>query len=38
LRGYPDDALITKGRVRDLNQGGRIRYIPDGEVTTFIDE
>lgn len=38
LRGYPDDALITQGRVHDLNQGGRIRYIPDGEVTTFIDE
>ncbi len=31
-RGYPDEALITAGNVRDLNQGGRIRPIPDGEV------
>lgn len=38
LRGYPDDALITAGKVRDLNQGGRIRPIPGGEVITFLDE
>lgn len=37
-RGYPDDALITAGKVRDMNQGGRIRPIPDGEVITFLDE
>ncbi len=37
-RGYPDDALITAGRVRDMNQGGRLRPIPDGEVITFLDE
>jgi DMSO/TMAO reductase YedYZ molybdopterin-dependent catalytic subunit len=37
-RGYPDDALITAGKVRDMNQGGRLRSIPDGEVTRFLDE
>jgi len=37
-RGYPDDAFITAGRVRDMNQGGRVRPIPDGEVLTFLDE
>lgn len=37
-RGYPDDALITAGKVRDMNQGGRIRPIPDGEVIAFLDE
>ncbi len=37
-RGYPDDALITAGKVRDLNQGGRLRPIPDGEVIHFLDE
>jgi DMSO/TMAO reductase YedYZ molybdopterin-dependent catalytic subunit len=37
-RGYPDDALITAGKVRDINQGGRLRSIPDGEVIRFLDE
>jgi DMSO/TMAO reductase YedYZ molybdopterin-dependent catalytic subunit len=37
-RGYPDDALITAGKVRDLNQGGRLRSIPNGEVIRFLDE
>ena len=37
-RGYPDDALITAGKVRDMNQGGRLRPIPDGEVIRFLDE
>jgi DMSO/TMAO reductase YedYZ molybdopterin-dependent catalytic subunit len=37
-RGYPDDALITAGKVRDMNQGGRLRPIPDGEVIQFLDE
>jgi len=37
-RGYPDDALITEGLVRDLNQGGRLRPIPNGEVIKFLDE
>jgi DMSO/TMAO reductase YedYZ molybdopterin-dependent catalytic subunit len=37
-RGYPDEALITAGKVRDINQGGRVRPIPDGEVIRFLDE
>jgi DMSO/TMAO reductase YedYZ molybdopterin-dependent catalytic subunit len=37
-RGYPDDALITAGKVRDLNEGGRLRPIPNGEVIRFLDE
>jgi DMSO/TMAO reductase YedYZ molybdopterin-dependent catalytic subunit len=37
-RGYPDDALITEGKVRDMNQGGRLRPIPNGEVIRFLDE
>lgn len=37
-RGYPDDALITAGKVRDMNQGGRLRAIPNGEVIRFLDE
>ncbi len=37
-RGYPDDALITAGKVRDMNQSGRLRPIPDGEVIRFRDE
>ncbi len=37
-RGYPDDALITVGKVRDMNQGGRLRPIPKGEVIRFLDE
>jgi len=37
-RGYPDNALITAGKVRDMNQGGRLRPIPDGEVIRFLDD
>jgi DMSO/TMAO reductase YedYZ molybdopterin-dependent catalytic subunit len=37
-RGYADDALITAGKVRDMNQGGRLRPIPNGEVIRFLDE
>jgi methionine sulfoxide reductase catalytic subunit len=37
-RGYPDDALITAGKVRDMNEGGQLRPIPDGEVIRFLDE
>jgi len=29
VRGYPDDAQITAGRVRDINTGRR-RHIPGG--------
>jgi DMSO/TMAO reductase YedYZ molybdopterin-dependent catalytic subunit len=37
-RGYPDDALIEAGKVRDMNQGGRLRSIPDGEVIRFLHD
>jgi DMSO/TMAO reductase YedYZ molybdopterin-dependent catalytic subunit len=37
-RGYPDEALITAGKVRDMNQGGRLRPIPNGEVIQFLDD
>jgi len=37
-RGYTDEAQITAGKVRDINDGGRIRMIADGEVIRFIDE
>lgn len=37
-RGYPDEALITAGKVRDLNQGGRLRSIPEGEVIGFLND
>jgi DMSO/TMAO reductase YedYZ molybdopterin-dependent catalytic subunit len=37
-RGYTDDGLITAGKVRDMNEGGRVRPIPDGEVIHFLDE
>jgi DMSO/TMAO reductase YedYZ molybdopterin-dependent catalytic subunit len=37
-RGYPDEAFITAGKVRDMNQGGRLRPIPNGEVIRFLDD
>lgn len=37
-RGYTDEAYIEAGLVRDMNEGGRIRRIADGEVTSFLDE
>jgi DMSO/TMAO reductase YedYZ molybdopterin-dependent catalytic subunit len=37
-RGYSDEGLIETGLVRDMNDGGRIRHIPGGEVLGFIDE
>ncbi len=37
-RGYTDEAFITAGKVRDMNEGGRPRPIPDGEVIRFLDE
>ena len=37
-RGYTDDAWIEAGKVRDMNAGGRLRPIPDGEVIKFLDE
>ncbi|OPY72016.1 MAG: TMAO/DMSO reductase [Syntrophorhabdus sp. PtaU1.Bin058] len=37
-RGYTDEAEIEAGVVRDMNEGGRVRPIPDGEVIRFLDE
>lgn len=36
-RGYTDEADIEAGPCRDINDGGRIKQIPDGEVTDFLD-
>jgi DMSO/TMAO reductase YedYZ molybdopterin-dependent catalytic subunit len=35
--GYSDEAEIEAGKVRDMNEGGRIRRIPPGEVIHFLD-
>ncbi|MDD3051092.1 MAG: molybdopterin-dependent oxidoreductase [Candidatus Cloacimonetes bacterium] len=37
-RGYTDSAEIEAGKVRDMNQGGKVRPIPDGEVIKFLDD
>ena len=36
LRGYTDSAEIEAGACRDINDGGKVKQIPDGEVTGFI--
>lgn len=36
LRGYTDSAEIEAGACRDINDGGKVKQIPDGEVTDFI--
>ncbi len=36
VRGYPDEAQITAGRVHDVNTH-RWRHIPGGEVIEFLD-
>lgn len=36
LRGYTDSAKIEAGPCRDINDGGKIKTIPDGEVLEFI--
>lgn len=35
-RGYTDSAEIEAGKCRDINDGGKVKNIPDGEVTDFI--
>jgi DMSO/TMAO reductase YedYZ molybdopterin-dependent catalytic subunit len=37
-RGYPDEAYIEAGNVRDMNAGGKSRPIPAGEVIRFLDD
>ncbi len=36
-RGYTDSAEIEAGPCRDMNDGGKVKYIPGGEVTDFLD-
>lgn len=36
-RGYTDSAEIEAGPCRDINDNGKVKYIPDGEVTGFLD-
>ncbi len=36
LRGYSDGADIEAGACRDVNDGGKIKQIPDGEVLEFL--
>ncbi|PKN72452.1 MAG: molybdopterin-binding oxidoreductase [Candidatus Cloacimonetes bacterium HGW-Cloacimonetes-3] len=36
IRGYTDSAEIEAGVCRDVNDGGKIKEIPDGEVLRFI--
>jgi len=37
-QGYLDEALIRAGKVCDMNQGGQLRPISDGEVIRFLDD
>ena len=37
VRGYTDDGEIEPGPMRDMNDGGRLRRIPGGEVKEFIE-
>jgi DMSO/TMAO reductase YedYZ molybdopterin-dependent catalytic subunit len=36
-RGYTDKAEIEAGPCRDINDGGKTKQIPDGEVKEFLD-
>jgi len=36
LRGYTDSAEIEAGPMRDINDGGKVKQIPGGEVLDFI--
>lgn len=36
-RGYTDSGEIEAGPCRDINDGGKVKYIPDGEVLEFLD-
>ncbi len=37
-RGYTDDAEIEAGPCRDINDGGKTKHIPDGEVKGFLED
>lgn len=36
LRGYTDSGKIEAGPCRDINDGGKLKQIPDGEVIEFL--
>jgi DMSO/TMAO reductase YedYZ molybdopterin-dependent catalytic subunit len=36
-RGYTDDAAIDPGPCRDINDGGKVKNIPGGEVKEFVE-
>jgi hypothetical protein len=36
MRGYTDSAEIEAGVCRDINDGGELKHIPDGEVLEFV--
>jgi len=36
-RGYTDSAHIEAGPCRDLNDSGKVKHIPNGEVKEFLD-
>lgn len=36
MRGYTDSGKIEAGVCRDINDGGKIKKIPDGEVKDFV--
>lgn len=38
IRGYSDSGQIKAGPVRDMNDKGRVKNIPDGEVIDFLPE
>lgn len=37
IRGYTDSAEIEPGPCRDINDNGKVKYIPGGEVIDFIN-
>ena len=37
-RGYTDSGKIEAGKVRDLNDNGKVKSIPEGEVIEFIEK
>jgi len=36
-RGYTDSGNIKAGKIRDLNDAGKVKSIPDGEVIDFLE-
>ncbi len=38
LRGYTDSGEIVPSKVRDINEGGKVKTIPGGEVKGFLED